>query len=574
MSGRSASIKAPGEIRPVESTSNDRASPCEPFAWLAALPHPVAIVAVSDGEARLVTGNPAFSIMQLASWVSDRESGVWLLKAKELQESGRHDSGFDLRFDSEVGPVCYRCTMTRMGGETDGEACFLFSAIDRTNEWKAEQTLRRELLTDSLTALPNRLGFADAMELAIGDNPDANYAIIAIDVMRFSRINESLGPLAGDELIITLARRLKSVLRGGDVLARIGGNEFAIFTRVKAGVTDAVHVVERAQATLATPARLSHYLLNVECAIGCALADSNRNAPEDVLRQAQVATKTAKTTGRMEVYRPGALNAAQRRFQVENRLRHALDNGDLQLALQPLMRLDSATIKGFETLARWHDSELGVVSPAEFIPVAEESGLIVPLGRWVIHEATQMLARWDSDAGGPTGIGFNVNVSPVQLARDDVAALVKEALRFSGVLGSRLTVEVTESALVVDPDKARQLLRSLKDMDVAVAMDDFGTGFSNLANLQMLPIDVLKIDRSFVAGMNVDRDKSAIVNAIVSLAEALQMQVTAEGVETAEVADALARIGCGYGQGYYYAKPMFYDDAFAYWRGESSPPTA
>ncbi len=233
--------------------------------------------------------------------------------------------------------------------------------------------------------------------------------------------------------------------------------------------------------------------------------------------------------GALEVYRAHVLREALKRFTVENRLREAIEAGTLELAFQPLINLQDGSVKGFEALCRWNDPVLGQVSPVEFIPVAEESGLIVPLGRWALCECTQTLADWDRRHGEQLPITMNVNLSPVQMVRDNVPRAVEEALRYSGIDGKRLTIELTESALISDPDKTRQLLAALQAMDVTVAMDDFGTGFSNLASLQALPIDVLKIDRSFVMDMIGDADKVALIKAIISLASALGMKTTAEG---------------------------------------------
>jgi c-di-GMP phosphodiesterase Gmr len=223
-------------------------------------------------------------------------------------------------------------------------------------------------------------------------------------------------------------------------------------------------------------------------------------------------------------------------------------------------------VMGFEALSRWIDPALGEVTPTEFIPVAEESGLILPLGRWALYEAVQTLARWDRMNGEPLPVGVNVNLSAIQVARDDVPTVVEEALRYGGIAGKRLTVELTESVIVADPDKARQVLNALKSLDVSISMDDFGTGYSNLASLQSLPIDSLKIDRSFITGMLMDRDKGAIVRAILSLADSLDLNVTAEGIETQDLAQVLRKLHCWQGQGYHFAPALPDQDAFDYWR--------
>lgn len=535
--------------------------------WLAALPQPSAILSVQDDDDIVVLeANAAFTEAFRSrglSHIMEQVATEWRDRVKSFIRSDRPCDSFELRRDGALGPEYFMCTIGRL--PTDGPPHFLFTAIDRTSDRTMEKNLRRELLSDGLTALPNRTGFGEEIDDRLSNSvwPDnAQFGIIAIDLSRFSRVNESLGPMAGDELLITVAKRLKSSLRQGDVLARIGGNDFAIFARLNNGLSDALHIVQRIREALSSPIRLSDLQIRVDCAIGCALSIDL----DDVVRKAQAAVKIAKRSGKVEIYRNGVLKEAQRRFSIESRLREALAHGGLTLAYQPLIHLQTGEITGFEALARWHDPELGHVPPVEFIAVAEESGLITSLGRWAAYEAAQALSRWDVRYGQPLPVGVNVNLSPIQMARDDVASMFEEALRYSGVAGSRLTAELTESAIIADPDKARKLLFALKDLQMPIAMDDFGTGFSNLASLHSLPIDILKIDRSFVSSMAEDRDKAVIVRTILSLAESLNLKVTAEGIETQELALALQQMGCWQGQGYYFAKPMNEADAFDYWR--------
>ena len=486
-----------------------------------------------------------------------------------MASSERKASAFEMRRNGALGWEYFSCTIGQLPWSDDEGRLILFTALDRTNDRVTEKNLRRELLSDGLTALPNRAGFGEEIEdrLANGQwSEHAQFGIIAIDLSRFSRVNESLGPMAGDELLITVAKRLKSSLRQGDVLARIGGNDFAIFARLNNGLSDCIHIVQRVKDALGSPIRLSDLQIRVDCAIGCALSVNLDDDPDDVVRKAQAAVKIAKRSGKVEIYRNGVLKEAQRRFSIESRLRTALAQGELTLAFQPLIHLPTGEVNGFEALARWEDPDLGTVSPVEFIAVAEESGLITQLGRWAAYEATQALSRWDAKFGQPLPVGVNVNLSPIQMARDDVASMFEEALRYSGVAGERLTAEITESAIIADPEKARKLLFALKDLKMLIAMDDFGTGYSNLASLHSLPIDILKIDRSFVSSMLDDRDKVAIVRTILSLADSLHLQVTAEGIETQQLAHALQGMGCGFGQGYYFARPMPEAEAYDYWR--------
>jgi diguanylate cyclase (GGDEF)-like protein len=449
----------------------------------------------------------------------------------------------------------------------DGEKprCLL-SVVDRTVEVQAERTLRAEMLRDSLTGLPNRLAFSEAIEEA-GENVvrDLEHAVLVVDMLRFSRINESMGSLAGDELLITFARRLILALRAGDVLARTGGNEFGVLVSLRRGVEDALKAAERIQDVMAAPFKLSELEIRVECAIGVALMAAGSD-PEELFRNAQFAVKQAKAAGRPQVYEPRQATEARRRFSIETELRRALDKDQLTLFYQPLINLKSGEVAGFEALARWTHEDRGEISPTEFIPVAEESGLILQLGRWAMDTAAQTLAGWDRDAGEKLPLYVGVNLSAIQVARDDVPGLVESALKSSGLSGDRLTLELTESSIVQDPARATRVFDALKALDATVAMDDFGTGYSSLAYLQRLPIDVLKIDKSFVAGMMVDPDAVAIVRAVLSLAEALGMSTTAEGIETVELATTLATLGCASGQGFYFAKPLQQDLALEYWK--------
>ena len=447
----------------------------------------------------------------------------------------------------------------------DAPRCLL-SLVDRTVELQAERALRAEMLRDSLTGLPNRLAFTDFIEKA-GERSerDLDRAVLVVDMLRFSRINESMGGLAGDDLLITVARRLISALRAGDQLARTGGNEFGVLVTLRHGVEDALAAAERIQDAMMAPFKLSEMEIRVECAIGVAIMHKDQDS-EELFRNAQFAVKQAKTVGKPQVYEPREASAARRRFSIETELRRALDKDQLQLFYQPLIDLKSGEVAGFEALARWDHEDRGEISPSEFIPVAEESGLILTLGRWAMDRAAATLATWDRKIGEPLPVYVGVNLSAIQVARDDIAAVVQSALRSSGLSGDRLTLELTESSIVQDPARAQRVFEALKALDATVAMDDFGTGYSSLAYLQRLPIDVLKIDRSFVTGMMVDPDSVAIVRAVLSLAEALNMSTTAEGIETVELATTLATLGCSSGQGYYFARPLEADAALEYWQ--------
>ena len=477
------------------------------------------------------------------------------------------DVNGELDFRDGEGVSCryFRVKLAPLPKKKTAPLRCLLSVVDRTVEVQSERALRAEMLRDSLTGLPNRLAFSEAIETA-GENVarDLEHAVLIVDMLRFSRINESMGSLAGDELLITFARRLILALRAGDILARTGGNEFGVLVSLRRGVEDALKAAERIQQVMATPFKLSDLEIRVECAIGVALMHAGQD-PEELFRNAQFAVKQAKQAGCPQVYEPKQATEARRRFSIETELRRALDKDQLNLFYQPLINLKSGEVAGFEALARWTHEDRGEISPSEFIPVAEESGLILHLGRWAMDKAAQTLAEWDKKTGEKLPLYVGVNLSAIQVARDDIAAVVESALKSSGLTGDRLTLELTESSIVQDPARATRVFDALKALDATVAMDDFGTGYSSLAYLQRLPIDVLKIDKSFVSGMMVDPDAVAIVRAVLSLAEALGMSTTAEGIETVELATTLATLGCASGQGYYFAKPLEARAALDYW---------
>lgn len=566
---RSQSLGARGSIAPILPAIVDETPDyvATRQTYLEALPIAAAVLTLRNGTLRIHAANRAYIRLD-GQRVSGRNhvldgvgcadeitavlNGEAATKSFEWRDGGiiegRH-------FSVSVAALC-------ASDRSDGRV--LVTLIDRTSEVRTEKSLRLEMLTDSLTGLMNRAGFVEHLETRMADDGSEHYAVMIVDLARFSRVNECIGSLGGDELIITVARRLLSTLRGYDLLARTGANEFAMVVRLVDGPGDILHVARRVTEILARPCKLSDFEIKVDCAIGCALAVESGIDAEKLMRHAQIALKQAKHTQRVELYQPAALAASHRRFTLETELRRAIECESLDMAFQPLMSLDTGRIAGFEALARWNHPDLGVIPPTEFIAVAEESGLIVPLGRWALNRALATIKNWDERANRVLPLYVGVNLSAIQVARDDIAGLVGAALRDHRLSGYRLSVELTESAIVADPDRAGRTLDALKSVDAMVAMDDFGTGFSNLASLQKLPIDTLKIDRSFVTGMLGDPDKVAIVRAILSLAQALGMTTTAEGVESRELAQTLAALGCTTGQGFYYAPALESDAALQF----------
>lgn len=527
------------------------------LAFLDALPCAAAVIERREGVEVIAACNDAFAALAHAAGTG-LDIAPWRERVAQVIDGGAIDQSH-WRDGSIVEGRHFNVTISYLA-----PAAALMTLIDRTAEVQTAQSLRSEMLHDSLTGLPNRLGFVERMELQFAEAAASDFAVILVDLARFSRVNECIGSLGGDELIMTVARRLMSALRGHDQVARTGANEFALVVRIVDGPADALQVAQRIETIMAQPYRLSDFEMKVDCAIGCALGSEAHDDAERLMRHAQMALKAAKASKRIEFYQPSALVAARRGFIIETELRRAIERDGLTMAYQPLMSLKSGRIVGFEALARWKHPVMGVVPPDEFIRVAEESGLIMPLGRWALDNALKTLRVWDLTAGVRLPVSMAVNLSAIQIARDDVATFVDQGLREHHIQGSRLTIELTESAIIADPERAGRTLAALKRCNVMVAMDDFGTGFSNLAALQRLPIDMLKIDRSFVTGMIGDADKVAIVRAILSLAAALGMATTAEGIETPQLADTLAGLGCTTGQGFLYAAPMCADEALSF----------
>ncbi|MGC6328879.1 putative bifunctional diguanylate cyclase/phosphodiesterase [Rhizorhabdus sp. FW153] len=542
------------------------------------LPIAIALLCLTEGKPSILARNRAF--LELAGRRASppptdgaREicPGIGLALVPEIRDflaSDEHERAFDMQEGDGISGRHFAVRLVRLnGGESPVPRCIL-SLIDRTQQVEGERSLRTQMLRDSLTGLPNRAAFVEQVENAMlnFETEGRQFAVLLIDLTRFSRVNEGVGSLAGDELIITVARRLVSTLRAGDVLARLVGDEFAVLLSVADDPSEAMRAARRIQASLATPIRLGELEIKIDCAVGVAMMAPAVDDAEDLIRNAQFAMKRAKGSGHAELYQACDSTAARQRFSLETELRRAIERDQLTLAFQPLIDLATGKVVGYEALARWDHPEKGPISPAEFIPVAEESGLIVQLGRWALRAATRTLAEWDRMAGSPLPVHMAVNVSAVQFQRDDVVSAVQAALAESGISGSRLKIELTESCIVSDPSGMAKVLRAIHDLDVMIAMDDFGTGYSSLAYLQKLPIDVLKIDRSFIAPMLVDRDSVAIVRAILGLASALGMTTTAEGVESEPLVETLIGLGCDVAQGFYFARPLPSDQAYAYWR--------
>jgi diguanylate cyclase (GGDEF)-like protein len=549
--------------------------------YLEALPIAAAMLCADEGG-RLYVDLSNESFRGTADW--DASQGNWVDEISFFQETGiaaaledflvRGEQAyqFEVQDISSVTGRYYTVRLSKLEPTSYAEQRCLVALLDRTVQVETEKNLRAEMLRDSLSGLPNRLAFNERIEAVLADPlyKEGSYAVVVVDMTRFSRVNECVGALAGDELIITFARRLFSALRPGDVLARTGGDEFGILLRLDKGVSTALQFAERIKSVLATPFRLSEMEIGVDCAIGCALVTGKEEMAEEILRNAQFALKRSKGSGHIHLYEPDQAQAAYRRFRIETDLRRALEAGQLELAFQPLVELSTGRIAGFEALTRWDREGGEAIAPAEFIAVAEESGLILPLGRWALDVALSALASWDKEAGKALPLYVAVNLSAVQIQRDDVVTMVAEALKKHGIQGSRLLLELTESAIVHDPERACEVLAAMKDMNVRVALDDFGTGYTSLSYLQRLPVHMLKIDGSFVTNMLNDADSRSIVGAVLSLAKSLGLSTTAEGIEDENLIAVLRELGCTKGQGYFFSEPLSTAAALDYWASRSA----
>jgi diguanylate cyclase (GGDEF)-like protein len=432
----------------------------------------------------------------------------------------------------------------------------------------AERVLRHQALHDPLTQLPNRALLLDRLRLALARRrreQDGWLAVLYVDVDDFQGVNDSLGHAAGDELLRTLAPRLSEALRPTDTLARLGGDEYAVLCEGLEEVAESVAIAERLLEVAAMPIAAGGVTLRPSASIGIALAGPAAAVQgEDLLRDAGVAMYRAKRAGggRAELFDDAMRAETVERLALTNDLRRAIEDGDLRLVYQPLVNLGRRRTSGFEALVRWTHPERGEVAPARFIPLAEQHGLIEPLGRWVLREALEQLARWRAD-GLALDMGMSVNFSRVQLNRPGLADEVLAVLEDCGLAPDRLIVEVTESAVMEEAETATATLQALSARGVRIALDDFGVGQSSLACLRDLPLDALKLDRQFITSLASSRDAAAIVRAVCDMARTLGFGVVAEGVETEAQSQVVEALGCDYGQGFLYAKPTRPEDVRA-----------
>lgn len=434
------------------------------------------------------------------------------------------------------------------------------SQTDITERKQAEAQLLHGAFHDLLTGLPNRALLMERLERVIQRKkryPDRLFAVLFLDFDRFKVINDSLGHTIGDQLLISIAQRLKTRLRQIDTVARLGGDEFVILLEEITDLYDVLNRVDQLQQQLMQPFHLSGHEVVTTASIGVVLGEAEYHQPEEILRDADLTMYYAKANGKAQyaVFDPAMHTKAVTRLQSETDLRQALERQNLCLYYQPILNLTTHQLIGFEALIRWQHPTRGWVSPAELISLAEETGLILPLGQWVLQEACRQMQAWQVQFSSRS-LTINVNISSNQITQPDLTEQIEQALRQTGLAADRLKLEITESVIMKNIEIACAKLKTLRSLGVQVSIDDFGTGYSSLSYLQKLPIDTLKIDRSFISKIVTDQSSQQIVQAVITLAHSLGMEAVAEGIETADQLTLLKSLGCKYGQGYFISKPV------------------
>ena len=433
------------------------------------------------------------------------------------------------------------------------------SMEDITARKRAEEQLLHDAFHDTLTGLPNRALFVNHLKLALERakrHDDLLFALLFLDLDRFKLVNDSLGHGAGDKLLIAVAQKLKACVRPEDTVARLGGDEFAILLNDIADLSAAIHVAERIQKELSAPIRFGGHEVFTSASIGIALSSTGYERTEDILRDADIAMYRAKSQGQAcyEVFDKAMHARALAHLRLEADLRRAVKRQEFCLQYQPIVSLGSNRINGFEALVRWQHPKRGLMYPAEFIPMAEETGLIISLGQWVLREACGQMREWQEQYPELADCTMAVNLSSKQLLEATLVEQIKQILEETGLDAKNLMLEITESALMENAQMAATMLTQLREFGVRLSIDDFGTGYSSLSYLHRFHADILKIDRSFISRIDVDQENREITKTILNLAANLAMNVVAEGVETKGQLAQLSALSCQYGQGeYFYA---------------------
>jgi diguanylate cyclase (GGDEF)-like protein/PAS domain S-box-containing protein len=534
-------------------------------------------VTVTDTSGKIVYTNPAearmhgYEVGELvgnhARLLGPPESTRTLDAQNIRRASSWTRETVNVRKDGSRFPVLlWSDLVTDADGRTIG---IVTCSEDITERKRAEQALRDYALRDPLTALPNRVYFLDRLTQAIHHrrrDPNDRFAVLFLDLDRFKVVNDSLGHHVGDELLSVIANRLLGCLRPSDTVARFGGDEFAILLEEITGVDDAIRVAQRVQASLSVPIQLHGYELFTSASIGIVMSSSAVEQPEYLWRSADMAMYRAKArgTGQFEIFDRTMHADALARLQLETDIRRAMERNEFRLHYQPVIELNSGAVVGFEALLRWEHPLRGLVYPSEVIPVAEETGMIVRLGEWVLYEGCRQLMAWQQELQLDVPLWVGINLSSKQLSQPNLLDRVESVLRETGIEPQMLKLEITESGVIENSEVATRTLRRLKSLGVQLFMDDFGTGYSSLSYLHRLPLDALKIDRSFVSQMVRGDRHAQLVNTILQLARSVNLGVVAEGVSTPDQLELLREFGCEFAQGFLFSHAIPPDQVRAF----------
>ncbi len=540
-----------------------------PTGLLALLPHPAFVVEVDDDDTfRFVFANGPY----LALLGSDDLDGGDLRAVLPAPALVAHVRAF-ARAAHEMQPVAFEADWDSSAArravavdvapivDADGLCRRLLGAAHEVTEQRnLREQLEHRTRHDPLTELPNRVQLVEWLHDAIARcAPEKRVGLALLDLDDFKVVNDSMGFAAGDELLSIVARRVEHVLRAGDRLARLGGDEFAVVCNGARRVDDLVTMAQRVHAVFAEPFVLSTGdEVFLGASIGIAASHGADPTPAGIMRDAEIAMFSAKDLGRgrVELFEDAMRERTARRLELERALRRALVRRQFRVHYQPLVHFERSEVTGFEALVRWDHPEHGLMEPDDFLPVAEETGLIVPIGAWVLHEACAQGARWAVESRNGEPLTVAVNISARQLLDPELPSIVDRAIAASGLDPSLLVLEISERALTEHHEPAVTALHAIGRRGVRVAIDDFGTGHSSVPYIKTLPVSTLKIDHTIVDRLGKDADDAAIVSALVDLGHALGLTVTAEGIETTAQLRELRRLGCDLGQGYYFARPQ------------------
>lgn len=503
---------------------------------------------------------------ELADFIHPDDQGAFAQILEQTGSTPGSTSETELRIRDSRGDWRYiEIILNNLLAEPD-VAGIVSTSRDITERKAFEAQLTQQAFHDSLTKLPNRALFNDRLNQAHVRTArrQGSVGLLYIDLDNFKLINDSLGHQAGDQLLVEVGRRLTDSIRSEDTLGRMGGDEFVILMDL-ATEGDAVLTAERIQSQFKRPFKIANREFSISVSIGIALGDAAHGDPESLVRNADVAMYRAKSGGKARhvVFNASMHHDGLLRLTLENDLRHALERNELIVYYQPIVNLESGELAGVEALARWQHPERGLLAPVEFISIAEETGLIVPIGGWVLEQACRQIMAWRSEFPDQSALMVNVNLSPRQFQEPHLVETISRALRESGLAPAWLKLEITEGVIMRDVESAIKTLWQLKEIGVQLAIDDFGMGYSSLSYLKQLPLDILKIDRTFVHGIGHNAEDTAIVRAIIAMAKSLNLSIVGEGIETAEQASLLQEWDCERGQGFFFSRPVAADDLSA-----------